>query len=158
MESLFDLIFENFWVLLILFGIVSSLFGGDKKKQKQKPYSETTQMPTMTPTILTESKKVLQRQNDEKKVKEIAAAVIPENTQQVKEELPTAYNYLTEKQAKLQRQSEPMRKKTPDLQVQKVDEKATRGTFSQDEVVNGLIMAEILGPPRAKKPHARSRR
>ena len=36
MESLFDFIFSNLWILVIAFGVISSLFGGDKKKKAKE--------------------------------------------------------------------------------------------------------------------------
>ena len=154
MENLFDLIFDNFWIVLILFGIVSSMFGGDKKKQKSKPFSETTRMPTMTQQ--TEHKQVPQQQRHAKKVQEAAASV--KNNQQVKEELSTAQAYLAEKAAMMQKQAERLPKKSQDVKSPVTDSQVTKGTFSQNEVVNGIIMAEILGAPRAKKPYSQSRR
>ena len=156
MENLLDLIFENFWVVIILFGIVSSLFGGDKKQQNKKPYSETTQMPTITPAKQAEPKQMPQQQHHAKKVQE--AAVRVQNKQRVKEELSTAQTYLAEKAAMMNKETEQLPRKSRDLNRQLADEKVTQGTFSQNEIVNGIIMAEILGAPRAKKPYSGVRR
>lgn len=158
MGNLFDLIFENFWVVLILFGIVSSMLGGDKKQQKRKPYSETTQMPTMTPAKRAEHKQVPRQQHRAKKVQEVAAKA--QSYEQVKEELSTAQAYLAEKAAMIQKQkqAEQMPRKPQGLKTPVADSKVTQGTFSQNEVVNGIIMAEILGAPRAKKPYSGLRR
>ncbi|MGN1387577.1 MAG: hypothetical protein ACI4XS_13340 [Bacillus sp. (in: firmicutes)] len=155
MEHLFNLIFDNLWIVIILFGIVSSLFGGDKKQRKQKPFSETTRMPTMTQAKPAEQKQVLQKQAA-KKIQDAAAKV--KESQPAKEELSSAQAYLAEKAALLQKQSERLPQKTLDISKPVSAEKKTQGTFSQNEVVNGIIMAEILGAPRAKKPYARSRR
>ena len=156
MENLLDLIFENFWVVIILFGIVSSLFGGDKKQQNKKPYSETTQMPTITPAKQAEPKQVPQQQHHAKKVEE--AAVRVQNKQQVKEEFSTVQAYLAEKAAMMNKETEQLPRKSRDLNRQLADEKVTQGTFSQNEIVNGIIMAEILGAPRAKKSYSGVRR
>ena len=155
MENLFDLISENFWVIIILFGIVSSFFGGDKKQPSKKPYSETTQMPTMTPKR-PEYKQMPQQQHHAKKVQDAAARV--QDKQQVKEELSAAQAYLAQKAAMMNKQSEQLPRKPLDLNQQLADEKVTKGTFSQNEIVNGIIMAEILGAPRAKKPYSGARR
>ena len=155
MGNIFDLIFENFWVAIILFGIVSSLFGGDKKQQNKKPYSETTLVPAITPAK-PEHKPMPQQQRYAKKVQETTAEVPYE--QQVKEELSTARAYNAEKAAMKNKEREQLPRKSHNYNRPLVDEKVTQGTFSQNEIVNGIIMSEILGAPRAKKPYSRARR
>ncbi|MBD3109729.1 cell envelope integrity protein TolA [Bacillus sp. AGMB 02131] len=154
MEHLFNLIFDNLWVVIILLGLVSSLFGGDKKQQKKKPFSETTQMPTMTRS---QQPKMEQKPQQVKKVQEVAAKSL--NKDSVKEELSAAQTYLAERAAMLQQKQKEMPARKPLETHQRTEKEAVaRGTFSQNEVVNGVIMAEILGAPRAKKPYSQSRR
>ena len=154
MEHLFNLIFDNLWVVIILLGLVSSLFGGDKKQQKKKPFSETTQMPTMTRS---QQPKMEQKPQQVKKVQEVAGKSL--NKDSVKEELSAAQTYLAERAAMLQQKKKQMPARKPLETHQRTEKEAVaRGTFSQNEVVNGVIMAEILGAPRAKKPYSQSRR
>ena len=163
MEALFELI-GNPFVIFVLIGILSSLFNkakgnGQDNQQRRRPARPVHRPAKMEvpaeakPEPLRESRPVQSRTPQPRQVKEVKEAAQLSDIQKVYQE-------------KLQ-------------QLEKIDSKprAERGRLSsegtqrsrlsavkeepildfqpdQDSLVQGLIWAEILGQPRAKKPYS----
>lgn len=165
-ESIFNLLTENPFIFVILIGVISTLFGRDKEtKKEQKP---PQQRPHRAPTnqaerekeqrnmsTLERTKKMLEDASA-KKVKEVVSSS-KVKAHEVESELSREYDNYLQKRSMLENQAAEM-----EIQVTSIKQ-AARNTkqvhelkaFSKNKLVDGIIMSEILGPPRAKKPFYR---
>ena len=147
MENLFDFVFSNLWIFIILFGVFSSLLGGDKKKE-QKKHRPELDLPTM-------------RQEKHREVRqEVKPAEVerplPKMKSSIQEEKPVVSEQFRYSQEQLARQAARIEEKVATIKKsQEVQQKSVKPLPSLQQktnLVNGIVMAEILGPPRAKKP------
>ena len=169
-EKLFEFVTDNFIFVFIIIGIISSLFGKEDKKKNNKTNRPTQepqhrhQRPERTQTIKTierkmedmakklpqEAKKALDTVHPEKMKKVMSSA-----PSKVEEHHPNKYDQYARQIAEMEREVEhtvmnvTSLKKTGSLPHQQHHK--TLKTFSKNNLVNGLIMHEILGPPRSKK-------
>lgn len=146
MESLFDFIFSNIWLLVIVFGVISSLFGGDKKK-KGKEHRPQLDIPTMRTEKYDEPKQ---------KAQPVEMSIpVQEDKPKEQKETTMAEEQLRYMQERLARQAADVDKKVIAIQQSATTSRKQGGvlpSYSQkSKLVNGIVMAEILGPPRAKK-------
>ena len=147
MDNLFDFIFSNLWIFIILFGVFSSFFGGDKKKEPKKHRPELD-----LPTMRQEEHKEVRREVKPAEVKRPLPKVKPS----IQEEKTVVSEQLRYSQEQLARQAAQIEEKVSTIkksqEVQQKSGKPLPSLQQKNNLVNGIVMAEILGPPRAKKP------
>lgn len=153
-------------IIFIIIAIFSSIFGKDKKQSnKQKPTKyqmpsfgqqtipEKTE-PVKTPEVksLEDFAKEIFGQLDEK-LEEPKVKV--EKTQQLVtdfDEARTSDNHEREKRPSLERHSSrPSLVERPIVKKLEKQEESIFAINSRKDLVHGLVMAEILGPPKAKR-------
>ncbi|MBA9025480.1 MULTISPECIES: hypothetical protein [Bacillaceae] len=169
MESLFDWIFGNIWVIAIIFGIISSMFSKKKATQRDPKSTGTPTTPINQKPVREQnlpkhdqSKTIRQFYEEAKKAMEPSR---PDTLEIETDTKPNAEVWLKEQELK---QQEAERKRQiqlkEDLAVRKEisDDSSpvyqTNFTISQQKVLDGIIMAEVLGPPRAKNRRRLGRR
>lgn len=165
-EKVIDLIMENFFLFFVIIGIISSLFGKDKKetnkpnrpKQPQQQKQQRTSTVTTVERKLEEMAKSLQTQ-----AKKVSDSVNPEREKEVKSSSPVQleqqrsnmYEQYANQVAELERKAEETAMTVKSLQsttsLPYHHRQKKLKTYSKNNLVNGLIMYEILSPPRAKK-------
>lgn len=161
MESLFDLIFGNIWVIAIIIGVITSMFSKKKDKQGEPKRTGTPTTPVNQKPVREQNqprhdqaKTIRQFYEEAKKAMEPPRPAVEEIEHEAK---PTAEVWAKEQELK-QQEAERKRKiqLKEDLAVRKeiTDDNSpvyqTNFTISQQKVLDGIIMAEVLGPPRAK--------
>jgi hypothetical protein len=152
MESLIEFISANlFWVVILVFGLISNIVKKSKPENK-KENKPSTIGPVSKPS---EFEKRLGRQENPvrevyQKAKQAQMTVDLQNDVKAKAE---------DKMAELNNQKENDEKQR-DIQAKRAGN--IKKTYSNDmpqikmdqqRVIDGLIMSEVLGPPRSKKPH-----
>lgn len=140
-----EFLFENPFILIVLIGIISSLFKKKKVEEKSKspnpkPFVES--MPFPEPDI----------------VQEFEYTHIPE--QEVASELDAEKKQLEEEIASLKKQKQSLTKETERLksidrtqQVSFTPKETSTPSTQEQTLVEAVIWSEILGPPRSRKPH-----
>ncbi|RLL48043.1 hypothetical protein D8M04_01825 [Oceanobacillus piezotolerans] len=160
MEGLLDLIFENFFVILILLSGLLGLFGkNEKDKKTDKPHpkrpspSNTTmeqksqrkvQEPSspIPTTISIEDQKKEQMERLASQLKtDVKASMEAINGREISNHSFDAF-----KGKELQRKAEQL------SEEQKKLKREIGNNLTKKGLVQGIIMSEVLGPPRARKP------
>lgn len=151
-----EILFENPIVLIILIGIISSIFKNRNKSEKQdspakraesrKPVQKSSDPFNEMKDLFKEVQRSFQEElNPAKKLKEDGPQKIDEVKLNYKEEQP-------EKSSMSKQVTE-----TPhEHQVQKTKQ-ASQLKVDESKLVDAVIWSEILGPPRAKKPYLQNR-
>lgn len=171
-------------MVIIIVGIISSLFGKDKKEASKKNHREfdSNPRPTAQP-VQKRSVKEMKRTIEEafpKNIKEIKRAFEESYPKEVKEikdmhpntvkELQTTvqsvvesdtYQELLNQQEKWAREAAALEEKA--IAITQVSKQASAHSkelqaFHKNELVNGLIMSEVLGPPKSKRPMVHGKR
>ena len=164
---MFEFLFENPFLLIILIGILSSMF-----KKKKEPNRTSPRQPEAPKKKWQEVIQEIQEEWEEKttaKPIQEAKPVQSAEAVEIQEEderriaelkrLQQAY----EEQQKRERESETAIS-TPSIAAAKVisDDRSSvyhkELSFGKQELINGIIMSEVLGPPRAKRSLRQSRR
>ncbi|PLR78117.1 hypothetical protein CU633_07605 [Bacillus sp. V3-13] len=138
-----EFIFENPIFIVIVLGIISSLFNRLKdsgKDQKQKrparPQAPKQSAPAPAPAPV-----VVHRETRDDK--EMAAERLENKYAELKKQAETKLQSLKEKQ---QASAERIFPEKEEKGVKALD-------IDRQNLLNGVILAEVLGPPRAKRPH-----
>lgn len=164
---MFEFLFENPFLLIILIGILSSMF--KKKKEPNRTSPRQPEAPKKKwQEVIQEIQEEWEEQTTAKPIQE-AKPVQPAESVEIQEEderriaelkrLQQAY----EEQQKRERESETAIS-TPSIVAAKVisDDQSPvyhkELSFGKQELINGIIMSEVLGPPRAKRSLRQSRR
>ncbi|MBP1930527.1 hypothetical protein [Ammoniphilus resinae] len=139
MDFLFDLIFGNFWILILLFWLFRSLGRGkgegqpNRREQRQRKY----QYPPLTPTTMSEGWEM--ESPPVRQVKKTSRPIMVEEVAQ-----------------------EPVEEKVHHSRREKV---VSQPTAHQTPVsqpipspVEGMMWSQVFGPPRSKLPHHTERK
>ncbi|SHF68138.1 hypothetical protein [Ornithinibacillus halophilus] len=148
-------------ILMLILSALSKLFGGDKGQEKKKqqppvrPRTQSTPRPTPTP-----SGGQSQRTRRESTVQTIS---IEDQQKQQMERLAgqmrttvdQSLNEYSNDEIKKTSLSEPMKKHKKDVLNKKQAnfKKRMKNNLHRDGLANSVIMAEVLGPPKARKPY-----
>jgi len=161
MEVLIDFFVRNPWLLIIVIGIVSSLSGKKKKPEQQQGPTQSVQpaRPQQRPTVREVYRQAMQEISEASKPQVAEAELLIEDelarNQEQKAELERAKLYQI-KQQQLEKS------KAAKLVLPIEDDSSpiynTNLQFNQQRLADGIIMSEVLGPPRARKNMHRSRR
>ncbi|REJ10623.1 hypothetical protein [Halobacillus trueperi] len=157
MGDLIELIFSNFLILAAIIGGIISWFSGMTKENenKQKPEKKTSPVPPAYPsgpspdlqeketkTTLGEDRLRDYYETKQKKLAE-AETARNEDPQGGEGEIYTFPDQVRKKQT------------TPSAQLNQngpIIEKTRK--WDKKRLAEGILMAEVLGPPRARKPHS----
>lgn len=169
MEQLIDLIFENPFLLVIILGALFSLFGGKKKeeqqeqrqRQNQRTGSQQQRQQQSQQPMRTKSNPSQPRQQVKKKTQEKRAPQLSIEEQRARQMARFASNHVTEHHSaeadeKLVRADERRKTEIQNL-TSSYDQKRFKKEFKQgltrEGLINSVIMAEVLGSPRARNPY-----
>lgn len=166
MEHIIDLIFDNFLIVAVIVGGLLKFLSGDSKQaeeNRKKPHERSKNIPRPTPTpsggkyIPPQAKKVVT-----KSAPNIESMSIEEQQQ---EQLERLAGQLKSDLSKTLHDVKSTKDATPlPLQLnksvknnvnrkQKPIKKVLRTKLSRDGLMESIIMAEVLGSPRATKPY-----
>lgn len=164
MEDIIDLIAGNwFLIALIIGGIIKVLSGAseDHEEKRQKPVPRPrTQAPRPTPTPSGGG-------NRPNTVKPVPVQSVSIEEQQQKQLDQLAGKLLTDqKQTLTDMRDEDHHAQSIDHEIPKMKpntnyehvkyKKQIKGQLTRNGLIEGIIMSEVLGPPRARKPHHQS--
>ncbi|MGN1400752.1 MAG: hypothetical protein ACI4XL_04545 [Bacillus sp. (in: firmicutes)] len=156
-EEIIDFIFGNIFILIIILGAISSFFG--KKESKEKRPAAPSQ-PRPNPNPVSDTLKEFQRKyqesiGEEKKAAEPLASPIRGKVKKAEPAISSAHDDFLKEQERLQEKARQISRKTNSIRstiaTEKAGEKAEMPVFSKNTLVNGIIMAEVLGKPRARR-------
>ncbi|MGG3943450.1 hypothetical protein ABEV54_18645 [Peribacillus psychrosaccharolyticus] len=156
MEVLIDFFIRNPWLLIIVIGIVTSL-SGKKKKPEQEQTPNRPARPQQQPTVREVYRQAMQEMTEASKPPVDEASMLMEEelarNQEHKAELERAKLY-----QKKQKQLERIKAAKPVLPIEDNSSPIynTNLQFDQQRLVDGIIMSEVLGQPRARKNMYRS--
>lgn len=157
-------------IIFIIIGIISALFNKDKKQpEKQKPSKQ--QMPSFgQQTVPEKSKPVPQKQRPAaRSLEDFANEIFGQLNEKVEEQKPQARQSqripeviapaVAETSRELaieQAKAAERRSERPPLGERSLTKKLTEQSIpfapkSRADLVQGIIMAEVLGPPKAKR-------
>lgn len=155
-----DWIFENlFLIFVIISGIIAVLGDGKKKNQEEQkkktpPRKQSSSAPRTTQRQPRAERKVY-TENDRPNMS--AAGNIQEQQQEQMKRIANKYSAQVQNVENLEKKdtSTVLPTKKDDHQGISQQEMKRRVTsnLSAEGLVNGVIMAEVLGSPRAKKPY-----
>lgn len=157
MEVLIDFFVRNIWLLIIVIGIISSLSGKKKKpEQEQEQGPNRPARPQQRPTVREVYRQAMQEITEASKPQVDEASTLMEEefsrNQEQKAELERAKLYQKKQQLERIKAAKP---------VVSIEDNSspiynTNLQFDQQRLVDGIIMSEVLGPPRARKNMNRS--
>jgi hypothetical protein len=150
MNALFELLFENPFFIIIVIGLISSLFKRIKGSIETPPDQRETKQ--KSPEISLEDYfpvKPERRPDIEKETKKIVPSV-KENVSNLQE----TYSELKKQQDVWNEKLVEIRDMANQIQALKSPSKQSASVvfkLDPNKVVEGVILSEILGPPRAKR-------
>lgn len=174
-----DWIFENLFLIIIIISGIVAFLGDSKKKQeeqkkeqsrppnKQVPSRQRQQRSPQEMRTRQQTQRQTQRKREQPRAErqvyregarpDISAGGIEEQQRKQMERMTNRY------QTSSQEDVEDAKQNFKDLIVDRKDEadspgknemkKRVSGNLDGKGLVNGIIMAEVLGPPRAKQPY-----
>lgn len=151
-----EILFENPLILIVLIGIISSLFKKAKGERPESPIPRPRQRPhhrqsaeperaAMETSVEEALKEERQRQAERE------SRIEQENRkrkQQAEESMRALQNQRREAHSFRETASRPV-----ELPAEGKKEHGGRFTPEKQVLIDGIIWSEILGPPRAKNPH-----
>ena len=155
--NLIDFILDNAFLLVIILGAISSVLGKGNKKEGSSLPERQKQRPTVTQTLKDYQRKYEETIEQSKRAMgDYGLPETPRETMQeaAEAEISSAMDEYLEKQEELRRKAEAMEQKIgriKDTSSGVPSEPKKMAAFSKNPVVNGLIMAEVLGPPKSKR-------
>ena len=155
--NLIDFILDNAFILVIILGAISSFLGKSSKKADDSLPERPKQRPTASQTLKDYQRRYEETIEQSKPTLGDSGTpeAFPETVREVAEaEISSAMDNYLEEQEELRRKAEAMEQKIGRFKDASSGSSAHRkkmGAFSENPVVNGLIMAEVLGPPRSKQ-------
>ncbi|MFD2046104.1 hypothetical protein ACFSTA_12025 [Ornithinibacillus salinisoli] len=163
MQEIFDFLAGNIIFVIIIIGAILRLLGGSKENEQEKrgqnprPRQNPEPRPTATP-----SGGQRQRNNQPVKQNETAAQTISIEDQQQQQLERLAGRMNTSKDQSMDDltghssnlgETFKQPKRNIDSHKEENYRKQIKGNLSRNGLVNSVIMAEVLGSPRAKKPY-----
>ncbi|AWM17668.1 hypothetical protein P8847_01165 [Bacillus inaquosorum] len=126
-------ILTNPLIIAVIIGIISAIFGKKNKEEKKSSQNrkEPQQMQTASP---------------QKKQAEEVSVPIPNRMEQVRREAE-------ERRRETERNLKGLERDLTAGKQKAVYTKQKMLQVNKDTVVQGIVLGEVFGPPRAKKPH-----
>ncbi|MCH1624980.1 hypothetical protein [Fredinandcohnia quinoae] len=150
MDQIIEYVMGNSWMILILIGIISSVFSRFGKKESES----TTPIPIPKPLRPffeeeIEKPKEATKQLHEPNTTHVEEVTVIENTNNL-------YQKYLELQDKNSVENSQVREDTSQVISESlVSKRQTNKRISKNKVAEGIIWSEVLGPPRSKKPFQR---
>ncbi|WP_163101900.1 hypothetical protein [Peribacillus alkalitolerans] len=153
MGDFIEVLTSNPFIIIILIGFISSLF--KRFKATPEPPAKKSR-PAKIPDITIEDYFPVQPKKVEQK-KEISTY-----HQEVLKKLKEKTNSEAEEEEKISSGMVPSFIKVEPKPIQvpvptRLDHLPSKPQFSRNKLVEGIILSEVLGPPRSKKPYFRTR-
>ncbi|ASB61622.1 hypothetical protein SC22_09150 [Bacillus sp. A053] len=121
-------------IIAAIIGIISAIFG--KKSKEEKQNSQKRKIPQQVQTASPQKKQS----------KEEAPAPIPNRMEQARREAE-------ERRRETERNLKGLERDLTAAKQKAVYTKQKMLQVNKDTVVQGIVLGEVFGPPRAKKPH-----
>ena len=181
MGEILEFLFENIYILIIIISAIIGFFSGDKKEQKQKekpkPVRPVRPKPVLSRTETRNATTSRERTIDRTNKQEVLTTKLePKETttsttkmsdaiemeqqaqfERLQERLGTVQssevqydNFITDQDLTT---SKALQKSNDYSEEQKVLKNNLRSSLRNKGLINGIIMAEVLGKPRALKPY-----
>lgn len=150
-----DFIFENPFLIIIILGILSSLFKKPKNDRgmegrESQPYDETSPLPM--PDIFKQFGFEEQEKEEKPVSQEISSEELLKSDYQEKARAKIAE--LQERdRARERTDRRPVLREEPEINRPLHTEEKRAVSISQERLKEAVVWAEILGPPRSKRPH-----
>lgn len=170
MDSLIDLVLGNLWLIVIVIGIVSSIFGkkGDAGRQGQE---RSPSRPSVPGEEGGQPQRMTMREVYRQAIGELEKQMSPESEAQVREsrvpDVQTEPKTEVLKRAEAELRASEQKRKQAEARSQQLGRPAISDEespiyvkdmeFGRDRLAEGIILSEVLGAPRSRKPH-KSRR
>ena len=169
MESLIDVILGNLWLVIIVIGVISSMFGKKRSPDQQPQNSPRSAVPSAE--TRGQPKRMTMKEVYRQAVQEIEKQLDPsggaEGSKTEIQEAASKAEAAAERAEEQRKTFEKKRKQAEAARTQQLSRPAIGDEdspiyvkdlqVSRERLAEGMILSEILGPPRSKKPH-RSRR
>ncbi|MEG7333419.1 hypothetical protein V5785_14115 [Bacillus subtilis] len=126
-------ILTNPLIIAVVIGIISMIFG--KKSKEENKNSQNRKKPQQ-----------MQTASPQKKQSEEAPVPIPNRIEQARREAE-------ERRRETERNLKGMERDLTAVKQKAVYTKQKMLQVNKDTVVQGIVLGEVFGPPRAKKPH-----
>lgn len=165
MESFFDFIFGNLFFVIIIIAAIFNFFNKSKQEEAQErskeqagPERESTRRPTLRERMeeaLLDLEDEWKSTQETEPVEDKQATKMPsveEQRQAQYERLRNQYQTATVDEDDYAAETRTMKTKEQEKELEKIKTTAHR-KMTKKTLVDGVIMAEILGPPRALKPY-----
>lgn len=166
-----EFLLQNPLLIVVLIGIITSIFGNkskqeqqkqqQKQKQQQQRQQETRQQQTMSAEVEREERKPIADVNEDqlkKYAKEVSThyeAEISDRKQEVEEKIAA----LRKQRKQAEKKANAFLSSTEKGASSSLNVKQPSMTVGSQKLVDAVIWSEILGPPRSMKPHrARQRK
>ena len=166
MGDLIQFFLSNPFLLIILIGVVTSMLGRKKQPQQNNPNNPPKKR----------WQDVMQELQGEMPQKEQRKTPVPEPVKKVEKHVVQSAELVDETKAQAEKRIAELRRLQQKYEQERVEqkEKADQITsaisdtsspvyhkgpsFNKKQLIDGIIMSEVLGPPRAKRSLQRSRR
>jgi len=159
MDGLIDLILENPFFLVILIGGIISLLKGKSEKPEENESTTNRPKPVQAKKPFEHSHQKTRTRSPEKVV---SAPISSKSIEELREEQMLRFTGQTDSEED-QRETETHRAfdvkedKVSEVKFKNRNEKAFKRNFNKSltrkGLVNSVIMAEVLGAPRARRPY-----
>jgi DNA mismatch repair ATPase MutL len=146
-----DFLFENPIIIVILIGIISSLYKQVKGAQPEE--GKRTNRPNQAPVSPVGQNKPVRRQKQANKPVRGQNVANQSNQHQGSASKHENLNSATRIETQENKQTKMEMNENKAATQQKEENKQKSLNVSQSNLVDGLIWSEVLGPPRAKRPH-----
>ncbi|MDM8099378.1 MULTISPECIES: hypothetical protein [Oceanobacillus] len=170
-----DWIFENLFLIIIIISGIVAFLGDSKKKQEEQKKKQSTPPNKQTPSRQRQqrspqemrTRQQTQRKREQPRAErqvyregarpDVSAGGIEEQQRKQMERMTNRYQTSSQEDVKDAKQNFKDlivdRKGEADSPGKNEMKKRVSGNLDGKGLVNGIIMAEVLGPPRAKQPY-----
>lgn len=166
MGDLIQFFLSNPFLLIILIAVATSMFGRKKQPQQNNPNNPPKK----------KWQEIMQELQGEMPQKEQRQSPVPASAQKAEKRVVHSAGPVDETKAQAEKRIAELRRLQQKYEQERVEqkEKADRITtaisddsssvyhkgpsFTKKQLIDGIIMSEVLGPPRAKRSLQRSRR
>lgn len=163
MMKIIDFLMNNIFILVIVFGALASLFGkaGSKKKPSQMPDFGGGGLPRMQNPQNSGREVRQERPQHERAEAQPVYQAAPEQKVKQRESVPVRErnDAAASQTSALERPAQraaAVKAKTPDaLESPSAKRGALAASLQEDDLRKAVIWAEVLGPPRSKRPYRR---
>ncbi|GLF89773.1 hypothetical protein Saga11_10320 [Bacillus safensis] len=158
-----DILFENPLLIAIIIGIISAVFGkigkeeNEQKNQQKKPAPQRKPMPQKQ-TKQTSSDPVLTDQLDDFGDVHDHGGMKKKTSQSLQERYTATLAEMEERKSELNKEFQSLERELTRPKASAEVRPKIIEKLNQDTIVQGMILGEVFGEPRAKKPHRTMKR